>query len=465
MNSAASPTMTEDSTPKVRYDGSACLNVRSVTSACELLRTGAESPAPLLWKDLSNALWFVETSVTSKSLFFDGTVPKDTTNKAADVIEQLKKSHDLKGFGVSPISFKTPQEILDAARDAIGESHLLIKHFKIDPADQPLPQAEHDKFFSELEKVKKLPEAERQEIALQWVSESFRGSKCLAAIVANGLGYLNTAFDIYQQHPQDGPLVTAALINRFRLNYVNQLASHKSSAYVPDPSFETITEEHVRLFKDFLLSHLVKRMELPPNADNILVENMRSETPLPPIGLYALMATRATKRPGAILETAYGEFRQDEDLMKLLWQNTKGGIALKKDSSKDYATELDQYFCDHFKIIEKQSEGIDPPKPAFRRSKAYLIPAFLKGLAKAIPEVLGVGKIAEAVWTVFRETGIEASVPYLSDRLQGEGCDSYISQYKNLKWDFQKDDAVRVPLSKLSERVEQVFGRPLAHNP
>jgi hypothetical protein len=281
-------------------------------------------------------------------------------------------------------------------------------------------------------------------------------------MVANGLGYLNTALDICQQHPKDGPLVTAALINRFPLNYVNQLASHKSSAYVPDPSFETITEEHVRLFKDFLLSRVVERMELPPNADNILVENMRAETPLPPIGLYALMATRATKRPGAILETAYGESRQEEGLMKLLWQNTKGGIALKKADSEHYATELDHYFCDHFKIIEKRSEGIDPPKSAFRRSKVYLIPAFLKGLAKAIPEVLGVRKIAEAVWTLLREAGIEASVPYLSDRLLDEGCDSYISQYKNLKWDFQKDEAVRVPLAKLSERVEQVFGRPLA---
>jgi len=100
MNSAASPTMTQDSSPKVRYDGSACLNVRSVISA---LRTGAKSQAPLHWEELSNALWFVETSVTSKSLFFDGTVPKNTTDQAADAIEQLKENLDLKSFGVSPI--------------------------------------------------------------------------------------------------------------------------------------------------------------------------------------------------------------------------------------------------------------------------------------------------------------------------------------------------------------------------
>jgi hypothetical protein len=92
----------QDSSPKVRYDGSACLNVRSVISACQLLRTGAKSQAPLHWEELANALWFVETSVTSKSLFFDGTVPKNTTDQAADAIEQLKENLDLKSFGVSP---------------------------------------------------------------------------------------------------------------------------------------------------------------------------------------------------------------------------------------------------------------------------------------------------------------------------------------------------------------------------
>jgi hypothetical protein len=464
MNTAASPTMTPQNAP-IRYDGSACLNVRSVVSACELLRTGAKSQEPLDWKELSNALWFVETSVTSKSLFFDGTVPKSTTDQAIDAIGQLTKDHQLNGFGVSPISFETPQEILDAARDAFGESHLLINNFKIDPADKPLAQAEHDQFVSEMRKVRTLPEAARDAIALQWVSEAFRGSKCLAAMVANGEHTLTRAQEIYNQHPANqGPLVTAAFINRFRLNYVNQLASRRSSAYVPDPSFETITQEHVRLFKDFLLDRVVKNTELPPNAENILLENMRSETPLPPIGLYALMATSAKKQPGAILETAYNQFRQDDGLMKLLWKNTRGGIALKKSNNVENAAEIDQYFYERYKIIEKQSQGIKPPESHLRRSRAYLIPAFLKGLAKAVPEALGFGKIADAVWTVLREAGIEASVPFLSDRLMGEGCDSYISQYKNLKWEFQKDDSVRVPLAKLSERVEQVFGRPLAQS-
>jgi len=463
MESAATTAATQGNDPKIRYDGSACLNVRSVASACKLLRGAGHSDEPLNWDELSNALWFVETCVTSKNLFFDGTVPKETAQRASEAVGQLKQTHQLHEFDVMPIFFESPQDTLAAARDALAESRLLIDHFQIDPsADEPLPQAEHDRFLSEMAKVRTLPEAEREAIALEWVSDAFRGSKCLAALVANGENALAAAHRIYEQYGDQGPLVTAALINRFRLNYVNQLASKKRSAYVPDPSFESITREHVRLFKDYLLDRIVKKLDPGPNAQNILIENMKSETPLPPIGLYALMVTRPKQGPGAILETAYGEFRKDDGLMKLLWRNTKGGIALKKTHADDYADEINHYFYENYKSLEKYATGIKEPKSKMRKTVSYMLPAILKAFAKAIPTALGVDKVLEAVWGVLRDTGVEATVPFLSDRLLGEGCDSYISQYKSLKWDFQNEDAVQVPLSKLSAQVEQVFGRRLA---
>ena len=462
METAATPASTPASGPKIRYDGSACLNVRSVTAACKLLDGMGKSEEPMQWDALSNALWFVETCVTSKGIFFDGTVPKETADRASEAVGRLKQRHQVKGFEVLPITLESPQEILEAARDGLAESRLLIDNFQLGPADQPLPQAEHDVFVAELAKVRTLPEAEREVIALDWVLDAFRGSKCLAAIVANGERALVAAHRIYEQHDGQGPLITAALINRFRLNYVNQLATKKRSAYVPDPSFECITREHIRLFKDYLLERVVRKLDPGPNAQNILLENMRSQTPLPPIGLYALMVTQAKQRPGAILETAYGEFRQDTGLMELIWRNTKGGIALKKSKADDAAAEIEQYFYDKYKILDKQAAGVKVRKSGARKSMSYLVPAVLKTLVKAVSTAFGADKVIDSVWTVLRETGVEASVPYLSDRLLNEGCDSYISQYTSLKWDFQNEDAVQFPLTKLSEQVELVFGRRLA---
>lgn len=449
----------------VRYDGSACLNIRSVSKACSLLASEGRSDQPLLWSELSTILWFVETAVTSKNLFFDGTVPGETAVRALEQVDQLKRTHELSQFKVSAISFKKPQDTLDAARDALAESRLMIDQFTINPdVDSPVETSEHEYFVKQLEIARSVKESEREDLAIGWVSDTFRGSKCLAALIANGDEMLNAAHRLYEEHDTgQGPLITSALINRFRLNYVNQLASQKQSAYVPDPTFEGLTKEHIRLFTNYLIDRVVKDLQTPPDQSNILVENMKAETPLPPIGLYALMATKAVRRPGAILETGYNEFRQDDALMRVIWRNTKGGISLKKSLRDDeYESEIEQYFYDHYKALEKEAEGIKALTSRMRTSRTYLIPAVLKGLAKAIPEVIGVGPLWRVVYSVLRETGIEASIPFLSDRLLGEGCDSYISQYKSLKWDLKKDDSVKVPLANLSDQVQRVFGRNLA---
>jgi len=446
----------------VRYDGSACLNVRSITSACRLM--SERSDAPLTWADLSNILWFVETCVTSKALFFDGTVPRKTAAAALEEIDGFKRRNDLRHFEVGAIAFGKPAETLKAAGDALAESRLLIENFALDPvADVPLDEEEHRGFLAQLQRVRALPEDERRDLALTWVADAFRGSKCLAAMVVNGDGALGAAQAIYDRHPRQGPLVTGALINRFRLNYVNQLAAHKKSAYVPNPELEPLTQAHFRLFKDYLLAKVLAQTERDvarEPAENIFVENMKAEAPLPPIGLFALLVTRTqSPRPAAILETAYNEFRGDAGLMQLIWRTTKGGIALR--SSPEYERDVNEYFQDRFVELDKQAKGIRA-MTSRRKARTYLIPAILKGLVKAIPEVVpGVREGWKVVYNVFKEIGTEFTVPFLGDRLLDLGCDSYISGYQNLKYDFAEDDRVKTTLAAVSERVERIFGRKL----
>ena len=446
---------------EVRYDGSACLNVRSITSACALM--SETSGAPLRWADLSAVLWFVETSVTSKALFFDGTVPKQTAGAALEQIERFKRQNDLDELKIGAIAFDDPADTLKTAGDALAESRLLIENFALDAADAPVDEAEHGKFFEQLQLVGRLPEASRKDLALSWVADSFRGSKCLAAMVANGDEALRAARAVYDRHPGRGALVTGALINRFRLNYVNQLAAHKKSAYVPNPEFETLTRMHFRLFKDYLMEKLLAQVErnaAKEELPNVLVENMKAEAPLPPIGLYALLVTRTlSPRPAAILETAYKEFRNDSGLMKLIWRNTRGGIAMR--SSSGDARDVDDYFLDRYVELEKQAKGLSVMSSK-RKARTYLIPAILKGLVKAIPEVVpGLREGWKTVYAVLKEVGTELSVPFIGDRLLDLGCDSYISGYQSLKYDFGEDERVKTTLGRVAEQVERVFGRKL----
>src|SRR5215467_2291416 len=86
---------------KVRYDGSACMNVRSVTTVCKALDAKSNIAQPLSWAELSDILWFVETCVTSRNLFFDGTVPQQTASQALEAVGQLKQNNELKSFQIS----------------------------------------------------------------------------------------------------------------------------------------------------------------------------------------------------------------------------------------------------------------------------------------------------------------------------------------------------------------------------
>jgi hypothetical protein len=451
-------------TDKVRYDGSVCVNVRSIGAICKLLALEGGSAEPLSWSQLSDALWFVETCVTSKNIFFDGTVPQHTATQVLDAVEQLKRGCELTSFHVSAITAASPRHVLDAAGAALAESRPLLEHFAIDPnIDTPLDQDEHENFLGRLHLALSSSPSERESRALDWAADGFRGGKCLAGLIANGDEMLAAARRLYDRHPGQEALITAALINRFRLNYVNHLAASKGSAYVPDPGFEGVTKQHVWLFKDYLIDQLQKQLKVAPDEANIIVANMKSDDPLPPIGLYALMATKATKRPAAILETAYNEFRRDNSLMKMIWENTRGGIALRRGrTAEEYLPKIEQHFYDNYKILEKQAAGIKAVSHRMRPARSYLVPAILKGLVKAIPEVLGVSKLCETVYSVLRETGAEASIAIVSDKLQTEDCDSYLSQYKSLKWDLQDDPAVRVPWATLSEHASRVFGRPLS---
>src|SRR5215467_10610699 len=91
---------TQRSISPERYDGSVCLNLRSVTSVCNLLESEPANGATLTRSDLASVLWFVETCVTSNGIFFDGTVPGKIADEANDAVFRLKAKYDLRRFKV-----------------------------------------------------------------------------------------------------------------------------------------------------------------------------------------------------------------------------------------------------------------------------------------------------------------------------------------------------------------------------
>jgi hypothetical protein len=210
---------------KIRFDGSCCLNLRSITSGMDLLEGTKPTSAPLTRDELTSFLWFVETCVMSRALYFDGTVPPDQLAKALDQIGRVGKQLAVRELDIQPIRFHLSEDILFNARAALVESSLLLGHFHIDTnVDQPVTPEQHATFTRALQEIEALDKEARGERALMLVDQRFFGSKCIAALADAGAEGLAAARRAYETHP-DGHLVTAALVNRFRLNYLNQLAS------------------------------------------------------------------------------------------------------------------------------------------------------------------------------------------------------------------------------------------------
>jgi hypothetical protein len=321
--------------------------------------------------------------------------------------------------------------------------------------------AEHDTFQKALQSADGLDEDNRESLALELIAKNFRGSKCVAAMVAAGPSALGLAQTAYHAHPvTEGPRVTGALINRFRLNYLNQLASWRSGAYAADPGFEPLSDQHRRLFHQYLLAKVVG--DIDTGKANILVENMQQSTPLPPIGLFALMATREKKKPMALLMTALNYFKYDTALQKMMWRTTEEGLRLPQEDPdlEAYNSLVMERFKQRYNQIDEKADGIVAAATSGSKFRKFVIPTVLGTAADLIP-IPGAGSLG-AVFKILGKIAIGTSTNALAELLTAGGGDSYITQYLRLTRDFKKTAELAQPISAIAGRVEEVFGRPLA---
>lgn len=448
------------SQPKVRYDGSACLNLRSITDACDTL-SGKGGNGVMRRDELASLLWFVETCVLSKRLYFDGTLPPDEVDQAQNVISKFMQQHSLSSVRIEPITFKQDADILHHAAAAIVESSLIINDLSLQPKlDREVEPDDHDAFFKVVQDEAGLTDQARESRALDLVEQRFRGSKCLAGLFSAGRQAMTEVRGLYARHPGQGGLVTGALINRFRLNYLNQLASYRHGAYVPNPNFEPITEQHIRLFQDFLTKQIA-REALHAGAD-LLTEAFRDVTPLPPIGLYALMLTKEKGKPIAVLLTAIERFKKHRALRKLVWGHTKAGLELRarREQLDDYQREVNEYFLEAYRRLKEEGEGIREAVSFGDQIKKYTIPALFGVLAGLVPIPGAVGAAALA-YQVLIGTAAGATAEALGDKLLSVGLNSYISEYKSFRFALASDPALAQPVARIADQVERVFGRKL----
>jgi len=438
-----------------RYDGTALINVRLLDKAAEALLV--EKPGePLSLDDLSRVLRLVELHAISKRVLFDRTAKTSTVDKALEIRGRLVDSLGRRRLRIDASSERDPVEILDRGVAAMRMSSLLIEELRVDERIDRRVSAESAEIFRErLRRCYEAAEEELPDLAQEAIEENFRGAKCLAAIAASGPQLVRKAFGPFAAPDLDDRLVVGALINRFRLSYLNRLAVDDHGAYCPDLPFECLTREHMRLFVDYLVRAMVEDLGADPpgrSPRHLLIQNLREDLRLPPIGLLLLMSCRERGRPLELFERGEEKLGKSHALKKHLW-----GVTAKMVDADEVEAEVDELFRREYDQLEFDSTRPEPEAPGPVRR--YLLPAVV-GIVGA--QALGLEEDLPFVFQFLTNVAGASSTAALCNRLQTHGTSSYLTQYHRLQHELAKAPDIRRSEAALAQQVERVFGRPLA---
>lgn len=438
----------------MRYNGTACLNLRSVDAAYETF-LNTRRGEPMSARELMSVLALLETMVTSKALVFDGTVPQEFLDKALPRIEVIHAKTGVSKLQAEPVAPLNDEDWLEAIRVAADAIALHLEH--LDPleiADRPLPPGAGAQILERLHWLRTAP-TEDTSVAGDEARSRYLGSKLVAGIYLSGPEALeNAAGVLTAQGEADLDRRAAALVNRFRLAYVNHLAAQRQGVYLPDHNLEAVSAQNSDLFQRFVLKEMtahnaewkVLRESLPALDDRIEI---------PPLGLYALMRVTAHD-PIELLAATQDRMKGYDTLFREMWRTSQkamrehGRRSTGTSGLEDYHAEVTDFFEAELGALESR-QALSSSRAGMRRYVTLGAGAIFKGfigggVASALTEL--VARVAE--------NGFGDGL----DHLAKHGFESHVTQYSKLSQHL----AGRLPREAqkgLHKRVERVFGRPL----
>lgn len=490
------------------YDGSLLLSSRSIVSALNAftgLETGhVERSSKISRDELQNALWFLESFVSSRAVYYDGTVDERPRQRIAAGTEPLRTNAEKSVFTLAPASpdyaaargsmsdSEKRQELLADLWAAMLDMQSSVINFSLDDtADQPLinkganSDAEkyihHDRFTQALESLARrladrVDEAERdeaEEAAIEYYDlkgdsgkNNIIGNKCLAALALGGQTVIGDALNAYQKNDErNHPRVTAALINRFRLPYVSRVAQYANGIHCPDASLQNLSERNLDLFLQFIAKEFRNNLQTEqrhqPKSGSERIQTMRdrlsTETDLPLIGLYLLLTCENQSREG-LLESAvqfkkkYGE----------LYQFGMEAITTSEARREDINQHIEKEYRKLLDAIDPQVSGEISTRKRFL-FRQFLIPAAGSIVAGSAPTVFGGGlSVLETIMSISGGALAGHGLQVVAlEKIFKDKVAINKELYTQLRGQFLWS---RAALPEVRESVRKIFGRELESN-
>ena len=299
---------TQIPTRPATFRGALAFNQRTVTSAVASLLGASPTGTPISFAELSNVLLVLESIATSSALCLDGTLPPADIESLQDELWRVKARS---GVDV-PIEFLRPsaRELVGMFKSSAEAAALLVQESlsELDQqSDAPLG-GDIAKFVDALSQVSRSSAPadlahDIAEYAARGV-ETFRGSKCLAGLILadrDPVPLLDLALNAVVGASDARQRKTiAVLINRFRINYVNSLATMRDGAYLADTSIENLKAAQIVLFSRYLASKIadVHAQELTDATREQLDQHLAGV----PLGFAILMNSPGTSAVELVVE-------------------------------------------------------------------------------------------------------------------------------------------------------------------
>ena len=452
---------------KAHFKGALTLNTRSIIDSLSLIhkyenRYQKDYKELISLEELSNLLHFLEAIIMGNKIYYDGTVPKKITDQIIDLIEytdtELRINHT-KPNTISPININSSKLLIKRCKEAMEQSSEMIlnTNFKkvVDQKlENPIKKTDDvENFFHYIDKNYQ-NKKERKDFALEIAcSKNFQGSKCILGLLTSE----KTSKDVLTSVQTWANKLTnsisrkyfmAALINRFRVNYINALSSTVKSSYLADTRIESIQNYQVLL----LWKYICKRIAYKKNHNKIPKE-LKSQIHKLPIG-YAFILNSKSSNPIDLLSEAI----EKRDSLSIKYDSKQASNRYIHELSEDELWALQEnLFKEHYnKLVIKKS----PFKSRFNDALQFTLPVILGEASKfAVNLVAAYLKIETSEFMTGIIGGTTQSVSQKFDIKKG--AKAYVTNIHN--WKNEYIDAIDSNdlTTDLINRIENIFNKKL----
>jgi len=300
-----------------QYTGASLLNARQLNLSMQLI-TGEQKPAVLSQHNVMELLNVIESLAMSSQVLFDGSIQRQDK-------ERLIHNNRLYKNLLKPTLLATPEERLACCEHAAAQSWLLIEEWLSSPeswtSERAIPSTDATAFCQTLLEGLALEGAALRVFAAQVAENlSFLGAKSVAGVLlaaADTAAQANLRQAVSQAAADEllAGQFAAGIVNRFRVNFVNELAASHDAAYVAAPAIEGLKTQQSMLLWRYLGTQL-QRSAQQQQADKLRALSEQESVTLNSFPYaYALLMNKRVKKPSQLLDLVFKV--RDESVIRL----------------------------------------------------------------------------------------------------------------------------------------------------